>query len=172
MRFTSLGNAPQKGSVTVKSGETTITIKKGAPLFFSPAVAVAGMGFTVLSTESLAAASEGFFAGMALQDINPAKFGDGHCYGLLDYVRVQLASRAASTDVWASYSAGALGDIMRFTTIADAQCVVRSGAGSASNQFWMVQLAETYASATTQASSIGGTSLVSVSDYRCMVRAM
>lgn len=171
MRFQTLGNKKQFVSNTVKSVETTVTIKKGAPVFFDADVA-SNMGVAVLSSESLAAAEEGFFAGIALQEISPGKQGDAHCYGLLEDVRVQLASRAASSDVWASYSAGALGDIMRFTTIADGQCVVRSGAGSASNLLWAIRLAETYASETTQASSLGGTSLVSVTSLRCMIHVM
>ena len=172
MRFQTLGGKRQFGSATVRSSESSVTIKKGAPIFWKSDASASAMGVSVKSAESLAAAEEGFFAGMALQDINPSQMGDAYCYGLLEDVRVQLASRAASTDVWASYSAGALGDIMRFTTIADGQAVVRSGAGSASALFWNVHLAETYASTTTQASSIGGTSLVSITTLRCFIRAM
>lgn len=171
MRFQTLGNARQFASVTVKSVEASVTIKAGGPVFFDPD-ATTRNGLAVLSAESLAAAEQGFFAGIALADIGPGKFGDAHIFGICRSVRVLLATRAASSDVWASYAAGAIGDIMSLNTGVDAQCVVRSGAGSASNIFWAIRLAELYASATTIASSIGGTSLFSVASLRCMIRAM
>lgn len=168
------GNRAARARSKIRSQETTLTILKGSPCFF--AFDATGDGLDAVSASGLAAASQTMFAGLALQDIAPGKIRETLVHGLCEFARVITSTRAASTDVWVSYSAGAIGDILSINTATNdgssgIQALSRVGAGSA-GVFNMFGLAQTYASATTQASSIGGASLYSVSTLKVFVRSL
>lgn len=170
------GNKPNRQRNKVRSQETTVTILKGSPMFYSPDGT--GDGIDVVQAGGLAAVLQGFFAGFAMQDIAPGKIREGLVHGVCEYARVIVATRAASTDVWASYAAGAIGDVMSVNTATNdgasgIQALSRVGVGSA-GIFPMWALGTSYASATTQASSIGSAaaSLYSTSAMKVFVRSL
>lgn len=168
------GDKPNRARAKVRNAETTITILKGAPMVYN--MNGTNDGIDAISVEAVPAAKQGFFAGISLQDILPGKIRESLVHGVCEFARILVASRAATTDAWASYAAGATGDILSFISGAGLQAFVRSGAGSASNQFWVAQLVGTYASATTQASSVGsGTfsaSIWSVTTAKVFIRGL
>lgn len=147
------GDKANRARAKVRNAETSITILKGAPMFYN--MNGTSDGIDAISSEAIPAAKQGFFAGIALQDIAPGKIRESLVSGVCEFARILTASRAATTDAWASYAAGATGDILSFLSGAGLQAFARSAAGSASNQFWVAQLVGTFASATTQASSVG-----------------
>lgn len=170
MRFQTLGNKPGAAVEQIFSAETTVTIKKGSPVFLN--LNGTEDGLRVVSAESFTIAKHAVFFGLALADIAPLTFGESIMYGFYAYCRWRYTTRAASTDVWASYSAGAIGDVAGFISLAGDQAVSRSVA--AADTMWMpaIVLAETYASATTSASSLGGTSTASIGTLKVLVRAL
>lgn len=151
MKSQTLGNKPQTMRKLVYN-EDTVTIRKGAPVFLK-ADSGTRKGFGVKSSNSLAVAEQGFFFGLATTDIPASAYGET-VFGYYDSARVIFTSRAASTDVWLSNVAGALGDVLTPITAVGVQALSRSAAGSALTNIKPIILAETFASATTLASSI------------------
>lgn len=174
MDFKYVGNKADKAQVTIQSDEASIVIMSGAPIALKANGSYPGLSVT--SIEGLAAANTPFFAGFNIGPaMNPTDYAKAQVYGFFEYARVLLSTRATSTDVWASYSAIAIGDIMSLVTTSGVQAVQRSGAGSASNQGWWLNAGATLVSATTQASSIAngvGNSTAMVTQLRCFVRAL
>lgn len=175
MRWKTIGNKKDTISVVVQSSETSVTIKKGGPVFADPTAS--NPGLSVLSAESLAAASQGFFMGLAHADIAPAALGEAQISLMFEYGRLLVTTRAASTDVWASYAALAIGDVVDLVTTAGVQGFSRRGAGSAGSVFegYMAKAGTSFASATTQASSLGysaGNATASMILARMFVRAL
>lgn len=179
MRFKYTGNKKDIAAVVIKNGDT-IGIRSGGPVFQK--MNATDDGLAVVSGNNLAAAAEQGFFGIAISDIAAGAFGEAQVYGYFDYARVATCTRAASTDVWASYSAGALRDMLKLMTgtgdvaasVSADQCFVRLGAGSALSVsgLWPVILGSSFASSTTQASSLGGSKTVSVSLMKVFVRSM
>lgn len=173
MRFKTVGTKRDIMAVTLKNADT-LTIFQGAPV--SVAANGTNDGLAGKTYVNLAAAVQGLFFGVALTDIAANAFGEAQMFGFNDVTRVRLTTRAASTDVWASYAAGAVGDILIPVTgtgaVAASVSADQAFSNSGSNPFTVharVRLGQTYASATTQASSLGGSSTASVSTYKAMI---
>lgn len=169
------GDKANRQRAKVRNAETSITILKGAPSFYK--INGTNDGIDATSAVSLANAMQTFFAGIALQDIGVGKIRETLIHGTYNYARYIIATRAASTDVWASYPAGAVGDALSINTATNdgaggqVQAFQRAGAASAGVlNIW--NLAETYASATTQASSIGGSSIFSTGYKKVFIRTL
>lgn len=173
------GNKADKIAIVIKNNDPNSTVLlAGSPCFFNvPASTTQNNGLEIACPDALASAQQGHFAGFNLgKSMNIGDFGEAIAYGYFDYCRVLLSTRATTTDVWASYAAITIGDIMSFVTTSGVQAVQRSGAGSATNLGWWVMAAQTLASATTQASSFAtagvGNSTAIVTQLRCQVRAI
>ena len=162
------GNKPVRARSKIRNAETSITILKGSPSFYK--MNATNDGFDALSAEAIAAANQGFFAGIAMQDIAPGKIRETQVHGVCSYTRVVTATRPTTTDAWVSYPAGVLGDVLAVSSGAGIQALVRVGAGS-SNVFPAFALGVAYASATTQASSVGA-GVVSVSSLTVFIRTI
>lgn len=177
MRFKTTPGKKETVAVFIQNDDS-LAIKAGAPVFLK--IDGTDDGLDCVSAVSLAAAAQQSFFGIALSDIPAQGKGDCQVFGFMDYARVGTASRAASTDVWASHPAGALRDMLGFATgtghtaTQGDQCFTRVGAGSAMSVsgLWPAILGQTYASQTTQASSIGGSSTLSVSLMKVFVRSL
>lgn len=158
MRFKQVGNKYDVAAIVFKNNDAQ-NIKVNAPvvLDFSPTTE---LGAQAKSTNSLAAAEQGNFFGISLTEVLPGQYGEAQVFGFNPNARIVLTTRAASTDVWASQAAGSIGEYLTMGTgtglaasVGD-QALVRVGtAAQTVNQ--MVRLAETFASATTLASSLG-----------------
>ena len=146
------GNKANRARQKVRSAETTVTILKGGPTFYK--MSGTNDGIDVTSAEAVASALQGFFAGIAMQDILPGKIRETLVHGTCEYGRILTASRPTTTDAWVSYPAGVTGDVLSVISGAALQGFSRAGAASAGILPALV-LVGTYASATTQASSVG-----------------
>src|SRR5262245_56993491 len=112
MRFKQVGNKRDQGLVVIKNADT-LAILPGAPVFL--AGNGTNDGLAIVSANNLAAASKGMFVGIYAGNTNlAASGGEGESviFGYFDTARIRITSRAASTDVWASYAAGAIGDML------------------------------------------------------------
>jgi len=107
-----------------------------------------------VASDSLPAAEEGLFCGLATKEIAAGGRGQAMAYGFFQEARIIKMTRAATTDIFASYSAGAIGDVLDFLTVTGVQALTRSGAGAATNGGYFALLMETFVSSTTQASGV------------------
>lgn len=193
MKFSTLGNIPQQGTVSVKNSSATITIPKGAPVYYKHDT-TSKPGFDVLSAEGLSAINQRFFAGIAKTELAPGVAGDAHAYGFYDEVRVFQRSRAASTDDWPSAAAVAVGEYLSVLTAASSagytnQCfsalgtnfILTDPASSNATQSilvadyilnWVVRVAESFSSTATVASASTNSLLLSYVNLRCQIRAL
>lgn len=167
------GDKPNRARNKIRNAETTLTILKGGPTFYN--MNGTRDGIDALSAESIPNAKQGFFAGLAMQDITIGKIRECQTSGVCEYGRVVLTSRAATTDVWASYAAGVVGDVLSVHSGAGVQALSRTGAASAGIlPVWA--LGSAYASATTQASSVSsgvfGASLFLVINTKVFIRSL
>jgi hypothetical protein len=161
MEMQTLGGKPQQLKKLIRSTETTITIKKGAPVVLS--LAAGSEGYGAKSIEGLAAAEQGFFFGIAASDIAPGRYGKT-IFGYVAEARMIVRSRAASSDVWASSAALSKGAVLALMTLAGVQALSQSAAGSALTNPHVIKAVDTIASSDTQASSVtigaAGTALI------------
>jgi hypothetical protein len=151
MKMQTLGNKPQQLRKLFFNTDT-VAIKAGAPVVLN-ASATTKLGFGAKSIESLAAAEQGFFFGLAGQETAVGAYGES-VFGYVQYSRTVLRSRAASTDTWASVAAGALGDVYSLVTAAGVQGISRSAAGSAITNPQIIKSLEALASIASAASSV------------------
>lgn len=159
MRFKYDGNKKDTGAIVFRNNETTNNIKVGAPVVLD-FQATATLGLDCKSTNSLAAAEQGNFYGIALSEVLPGAFGEAQIFGHNAIARVILSTRTATTATWASIAAGSIGEYLTMGTgtgsaaaVGD-QALVRVGT-AAQTVAQFARLAETFASTDTQASSIG-----------------
>jgi len=122
------------------------------------------------ASDSTAAKATGFLAGIALADIAVGAKGKLQVRGFIDKVKMVNATRAASTDVYVSYPALAIGDQLIVNTVANAMS--RSGAGAASAAGPLVVAVGTYASSTTAASTSSDSNLFKTTTVSAFLRIM
>lgn len=177
MRFKVVGNKRDIMAVVIKNKDTVI-LKAGSPCVLQ--VNGTDDGLAVTTIINLATALQGNFFGIAYNDVAVGAFGEAQCFGFNDSTRLRLTTRAASTDVWASYAAGGIGDAMVMVTgtgtaagSTDADQAFSNGGSSAGTVGGVkVRLGQTYASATTQASSLNSGQTASTTAVKCMVHVM
>jgi hypothetical protein len=159
MRFKVVGSKRDVMAAVFRNSDT-IPIKAGSPVF----LACSGTedGLRCVSSNNLAAALQGNYFGIAYNAVAVNAFGEAQVFGFNDGVRLRVSTRAvASSDVWASYPAGGIGDqlvpITGTGTLAgslDADQGFSNNLSQAFSVYCKVRLGQTYASQTTQASSL------------------
>ncbi len=166
MRFKSVGTKRDIMAVVIRNADT-LTIKSGSPVFL--AANGTNDGLAVVSANNLSAALQGNFFGIATADIAANAYGEAQVFGFFDQARVIVATRAASTDVWASMPAGSIGQYLLIGTgtggVAASVSADQAFTGGATIAYSLqgaaqVRLMETYASQTTLASSLSGASVI------------
>lgn len=157
----------ENATLIVRNDEASATISKGQPVCFNMDGSREGKD-VVLPGSLAAATANGFFAGIALENIASQQSGKVQCRGVIQSVRVVLMTRAATTDGWASYPAYAVGDVLILNTVGNAMS--RSTAGAATIVAPQCVAMQTLASATTQASTTSNTSLVSTTTIKAFLR--
>ena len=186
MRFKVTGNKKDIAAVVIKNADT-IPIKAGAPVFLKGNGTDDGLA--VVSSNNLAAAAQPMFFGLAFADVAVGAFSESQVFGYFEAARLRVTTRAASTDVWASFPAGALGDALLPVTgtgvvaasVSADQALSNSGS-AAFRVVHRIRLGATYASATTQASSLtaisggtaygGATATAAFTTVKAFLRAM
>lgn len=157
---------PWRARLNVQNGESSASFAAG-----NAAILLASdMSKVVRSPTAGAAQSGSLFAGIAVNAAAPGQFLDIIVGGHAPSVGVQLMTRAATTDGWASYPAIAVGDYMTVETVNG--LVARSAAGAAAAFVHAIVALGTVASATTQASTTSNSATVSSTTIACLIRAL
>lgn len=172
MDLIQVGNKKDTIQINIKSAETSVVINQGTPIFF--AMNGTDDGLAVVSDEAISAAGQGFFAGIATQALQPSQLGKAHAWGEYDFATIILMTRSATTAIWPSYPAGAFGDILCFSSAASCQGFYDSAAGSATAAGIFAKLIGSWASFTTQASSlVAGSGLLALTkQLKVYIRAL
>lgn len=158
--------------VRVRSAESSATIPAGAPCCYVFNATNDGVD-VVLPATGAAAKAYTLFAGVAPLAIAAGQQGDTIIFGFCQNLRLVRATRAASTDAWASTPAIAVGDNLLINTVHNAFSFSAAGASTALIAHGVA--GATLASATTLASSSGGTADTRLGDIvslRAFVRSM
>jgi hypothetical protein len=142
--------------IQIKNQESSADLQVGSTCCFNFSGTEDGVG-VVSSNTGAAAKATSLFAGIVLGNAAlPANtYGRAQRGGLVNYARVLRATRAASTDTWASIAALTIGDLLAVDTVNNA--LQRTAAGAASAFLALGALAQTLASVTTLASSVTST---------------
>jgi len=157
---------PWRARVSFQNGESSATINPGTAV-----VLLSSNPAKVIKPATAGAAvTPALLAGIATKSAAPGESFDVIVGGYAPSVCVQLMTRAATTDGWASYPAIAVGDYMTVETVNG--CAMRSGAGAAAGYAYQLVAMNTVASATTQASTTSNTATVSSTTIGCCVRSL
>lgn len=172
MRLPTLGAKYQTVIVQVKNADTVV-IPNGTPICFVFNGTDDGLAVVLPNTGGAAKATT-LFAGVveftgtsAGTGLPVGSIGDAFFFGMVTNAKVLVATRAATTAVWPSYAALALGDALGVDTVNNAFTDLATGAQSAYAPF--AALGFTLASATTQASSVTTGSLGSFTASTALV---
>jgi hypothetical protein len=156
MRLKLVGDGKDIIAATVKNVSTTVTILAGSPVFgLLTTSAGSVVGRDCVSGSEATSAETPFFLGCAINSMGPGAEGYAQLSLYQENVRIVLNSRAASTDVFATQPAIALGDVLvPVTGLSGVFGWKRSSAVPTDGSTW-ARAANTYA---TQASSATTTS--------------
>lgn len=144
-------------------------ISEGAPAIYEMDGSEDGQSAENASDSSAAKATS-FLAGIALEDIAVGAKGKVQVRGYIDKVKLIRATRAATTDSYATQAAVAIGDQLIVNTVGNGMS--RSGAGAASAAGPLVAAIGTLASAASQASTTSITSLQVTAEIDAFLRIM
>jgi hypothetical protein len=173
MRFQTLGKAKQFGSSLIQNKDT-VAIPVNSPVYYDITDADK-VGVSAVSAESLAAADNAFFAGIAMTAIPVGGFGNVFCFGLYENARLFRRSRSATDVTWVSAISHAVG------TALDAYTATGGNAGFKFNTSAIdinkVVVAQSVATLATAASNVtwaGGaaTDTISYSSVMAFVRGL
>jgi len=176
MRFKVVGSKRDVMAVVIKNKDT-LTMKAGSPAMLQ--VNATDDGLAVTSSCNLAAALLGNFFGVLYADVAANAYGEAQVFGFNDGTRLRVATRAVATsDVWASYPAGAIGDQLQVCTgtgygagSTDMDQAFSNAGSAAGSVYCKLRLGQTYASATTQASSLNLSQTASFLTVKAMIHA-
>ena len=169
MRYQLLNKeSPEKIFIYVRNGSGG-TLSAGRPTAFDMDGTRDGRDVSS-STTATGVKATTLFAGVPPLDIADNNSGMVQVFGYTDNLIYAHMTRAASTDAWASYGALAVGVRMSIDTVANAFQGTVAGAVSAFLANFAA--AQTLVSATTLASSVGGTALALTTQIRAFLRAM
>ena|SRR5260221_10023554 len=145
-----------------KNAEASLAIPNGTPAVLVYNGTDDGLAVVLPSTAG-AAKSATLFAGICRAiagSLPTGVVGDFAVYGLCLTANITVATRSASTVVWPSYAAGAVGDFLALETVGNG--LTDLGSAAQTGYGVVAVLAQAYVSATTLASSIvSGASTVS-----------
>lgn len=145
-------NKPQQAFVTIRNAETSTTISAGSPVFYKfGGDDYDGVDVIGAATQASAAKSVSCIAGVAVDTLTAGKTGRALVYGLIKNARFIRMTKAASTDIWASMAAVAVGDVWGAETVNNGIGAVATAL--ASNYLPFIVAAQSLASTTTAASN-------------------
>ena len=169
MRFQLLNKeSPEKIFIYARNGSGG-TLSAGRPTAFDMDGTRDGRDISSATTATATKATS-LFAGVPPLDIADNDSGMIQVFGFTDNLMYAHMTRAASTDAWASYPALAVGDIMSIDTVGNG--FNRATAGVASAFLGAFMAAQSLASATTLASTLGSAALTLTTQINAFLRAM
>jgi hypothetical protein len=140
---------------TFKNAEASLTLGLGTPVVLSFNGTDDGLAVALPSTVGAAAAKNaGFPAGVVVSPngILAGAIGDVQTWGLCLQAKVVAATRSATSAAWVSYASQDTGAVLEVDTVANAFNI--QGSTVAQQYLPYAVLAQSYASSTTQASSL------------------
>jgi len=155
-KFWNAGSGKSEGMVhVVKNAESSAVILAGQPAIFNMNGTDDGLA-VVLPTSSTAAKIASFTAGVVVKDIPVGTLQNVQVYGLNRHTKIVRATRAASTNDWASNSSNsfAIGDILVVDSVNNAW--IKSGTASNNGNNVCAVVAETMGNFTGATSSANG----------------
>jgi hypothetical protein len=139
---------PWRARISFRNGESTLSLTQGMPVVLlstDPSAVITPV------TGAADALNHSLFAGLcANNSLAPAQYGDVVVAGYHAKARVQRMTKAASTDIWASFVAFVIGDYFTVDSVNNA--LLRSGAGAAVADQNRIVAMEAFVSHTTRAS--------------------
>lgn len=168
MRFTTLGDKRNFVGVNVRNAEASATISAGVVTILNINATDDGLA-VILPISSTAAKIGAFQYGIATRDIIAGKIGEVLCQGIFDATAIVHATRAASTDSYASYASQAAGAVLHAVSNANALSVIGASTASWGQAFY---LAQSFASGASSASTTAATGTVVTSARKVFCRLM
>ena len=159
-------------TIRVQNAEASASITRGTPVCFVFNGTNDGVG-VVLPNTGAAIKATALFAGVASQTIAAGKQGIITISGYSVFVKVLRQTRAASTDVWATTPAYAVGEVLTIDTVNNV--MNRSASIAASAFLPLMVVAQTLASAATLASTnftTGYSRTAFTTSIRALIRSM
>lgn len=139
---------PWRARISLRNGEASLSFSQGMPLVLlstDPSAAITPV------TGAADALNHALFIGLSGADAHaPGRYGDVIMAGYHRAARVLRMTKAASTDIWASFVAIAIGDYFTIDSVNNA--LMRSGAGAAIGNPQKIAALEAFVSHTTRAS--------------------
>jgi hypothetical protein len=147
------GSTHRENIVGVFKNADTVTLQPGIPCVLVFNGTDDGLA-VVLAATAGAAITTGAVAGVVVSPggIAVGALGDVQTYGLCLNAKITAATRSATSAAWVSYAAGSTGQILEVETVANGFTPLGTTASQQYAPYAM--LAGTYASSTTQASSL------------------
>jgi hypothetical protein len=167
MRFQTLGNKPGFVSERVKSAEASATIGAGRPVILDLSATEDGLR-VVLPSSSTAAKIAQFSFGIVMKDLLPGQLGEAQQSGIFNTAIIAVATRAASTDAFASLAAGSIGQILTINTTHNVLGVSATTSVLGPGYF----LAQTFASTASSSIVSTGTNLVATTTAKVFIRLL
>lgn len=162
MRLPTLGAKYQTTLVQVKNADT-VAIPNGSPICFAYNGTDDGLAVVLPSTGGVTKASN-LFAGVCnfsgSTSLPVGSIGDAQFFGMVTNARLLLVTRSATSAVWPSYAAIAVGDALAVETVNNVFTDLAAGAQTAFGV--QAVAAAAIASATTQASTTSSGSLLAL----------
>lgn len=136
-----------------KNAEASTTLALGVPVVLAFNGTDDGLA-VVLPATAGAAKTTVFACGVVVSPngIVAGQLGDVQVYGLCLQAKIMVGTRSATDAVWASYASGAAAGILEMETVNN--MFTQLGSSASQQYIPYAALAESYASSTTQASSL------------------
>jgi hypothetical protein len=168
MRYQTIGDLRDFVSVKVRNDEASATISKGAPVVLR--LDTVEDGLAVVLPGTLPANVSTLLFGVAMDDLSTGELGEAQVFGFNRYTLLVRATRANSTDSWASAGSSALGIPLAGVTIN----FFSGSGGTVGSAFTMppVVLAETLASYASSASNTSDTRTAIVVGVKTFIRML
>jgi hypothetical protein len=99
MRFKQVGNKEDLGFVVIRNSDT-VKISKGDPVILN--LNGTNDGLDIIRANSSAAKTHALLFGVATKDVEINEYGEAQVFGFCRSLTLVRATRAASTDSWAS----------------------------------------------------------------------
>lgn len=169
MRFLTQGDKPNFVSVNVRNDEAS-TIVKGTPLAFTMDGSENGLAAVLPSTAG-EAKSHALFAGVTMSSILSSRVGEVQVAGFCNFAVLRRATRAATTDSWASQASLAVGHILGVDTVNNAFSTIAASVAVTAYLPYAV-IAESLASVASSASATSDTRTALTAAAKVFLRAM
>lgn len=168
MRYQTLGDKPNFVDLRVRNDET-VSVPAGTPVAYVMDGTEDCLAVIKPSTSNLKATT--FLAGILTGDLAATgnKLGNARAYGVVDAIIV-FATRAATTDSFASNASHAVGEKIYLNTGADA--IALSATAASALDLPLGALAETIASQASSASATTITALSITAKHKIFLRAL